>query len=212
MLMSLRTKLILAGLLIAALLACGMIGYANLSDWAPGSTPRAGVEAPTRAGSPLKLQYCADAEVDLCISSFGRDSAQNSLIVIKNSNPAFSEMYLRIKRANFWRIYPCQRVELLENTYYCAGDYIPDGEKVTVNVYSKNNNRLIARAVLPFAAGIASLAEITVIPPTETPVPELTSGTPGEKPTLRPAARNTNVPGQPTATRIPSYPYPTSYP
>ncbi len=181
-----KTTIIIVGIVLVTLIICGFLGYMNDTRRAttePSSTPE--------SESPINLTYCYTDALGLCIVSFGSDSAGNTLIVIRNSDPALAEFYLKITAADFRGRYECQQVRFSPDTFYCFGNQISDGSMVTIEVYLKNDNRLIASGTLLVSIGATPMPEITNTPfsPTVSSMPTVTLGT-----------------------KTPSYPNPTSYP
>jgi hypothetical protein len=90
------TKIILAGIILAGLVICAVIGYLNDSGR---TSPNFGLlDEPlfTETPNAIDLVYCYNP-VDLCIISFGQDSSGNLLIVIRNNIPGLKEFYAKLK-------------------------------------------------------------------------------------------------------------------
>src|SRR5688572_26701216 len=182
-----KTTVILVGIVLVALVICGILGYIN--------DPRRASGDPTSdSESPITLTYCYTDLLGLCIVSFGSDSANNTLIVVKNSNPDFAEFYLKITADDFRERYECQQVQFSADTFYCFGKQINDGAVVTIEVYLKNGNRLIAKGIILASIGATPTPEITATPFSLT------------TPTAPTPISGTNTPSYPN----PPYPNPTS--
>jgi hypothetical protein len=204
-----KTRIILSGLVSISLMICGLIGYINDTGRISLSAPRTGAEQPVDIVRVIKLNYCGEENPGLCIVSIGSDSAQNALIVLKNTDPALADLYVSIKLGSFTRLYPCRSVQLSEDTFYCLGDQIPDNEELTMGVYSKSNNRLLARGFFSFSGGVAAVVESTSTPVKYTPG----VNRPTNVPAATEAVATIPVVKIVTATPPPSYPNNTpSYP
>lgn len=139
-----RKKTIIRTILaIVILMACGGIGYVNRGrqDLSVATTK----ESVLLDESPYanELGYCSDG-VRLCVVAFGFDNANNTLIVIKNYDPSISELYVVTKPAAPGSIYACQRVKFSTEIFYCLGNQIPNLTSVTLEIYKKPGDRLVA--------------------------------------------------------------------
>jgi len=186
------TLIILAGLILTGLVVCGLIGYLN--DNSGRAYPNFGFPnepLDTETPNAIDLVYCYNP-VDLCIISFGQDSAGNLLIVIRNNIPGLKEFYAKLQPVEALEIHPaeipglsptetldpnitatpnlspteapspeptkvsdlytCQKVQFASDVYYCMGSLIADGTMVTMNVFSKSDDRLIASGRIPVSA------------------------------------------------------------
>jgi hypothetical protein len=227
-----KINIFLAGLILVALIVCGVIGYKNDSGRvSPFKTPTNDA-LPTNATAEIELVYCY-TPVRLCINSFGSDNAGHMLIVIKNNIPGLVELYAKINQTGtpVPDLYPCQKVQFTPDIYYCMGNPIADGTLVTIDVYSKNDDQLVASGSLPVGIGAtpvpvetttptttmtASATQISSTPATQTPSPSATlpaTQTLAPSATTNPATRTlapsaTHIPS-PSATQTPrAYPYP----
>jgi hypothetical protein len=90
-------------------------------------------------------------------------------------------------------LYPCQKVEFASDIYYCMGSLIPDGTIVTMDVYSKSDDRLVASGEIIVSAE-ATPAPTMTERPTET-VSSIETETPTE--TLVPTAETQITPAYP---------------
>lgn len=164
-----KTTIIFIGFVLVALIVCGIIGYLNDSGRVYPFTTETGEATPTNAPADIELVYCY-SPVSLCVISFGSDSAGNMLIVIRNNIPDLAEFYAQIKQTETPDLYPCQKVQFTRDIYYCLGNPIADGTMVTMNVYSKNGDRLVASGSLLVSVGATPMPTATEAP-TVTDVP-----------------------------------------
>ena len=194
-----KTSFLIAGLILLALIACGAIGYLNragtgLSDQAKTETALPGNAA------VKKLGYCSEPG-SICIDYFGLDGAENMLIALVNTSQE-KEIYASIKPGG--EIYACKKVEFNPDAYYCMGSQVEEGTEITLEVYAKAGDRLLASGDLTVQFGTAT-------PVTSTPLPVRT---PTARPTRAVSATPTQVGAYanpdpyPNATDTGSYPYP----
>lgn len=107
-------------------------------------------------------------------------------------------------------LYTCEKVQFASDVYYCMGGMIADGTMVTMDVYSKSDDRLIASGEIlvstvatPAPTATEGETPTLTVEPTNTPSFTVTPESP-KTATLTPAIL-------PSATKItPAYPY--SYP
>ena len=178
-----RKKIAIAGLALLALILCGMIGYIN----------RAGTSLSTQAktetalsGADHRLWYCS-MPASICVVSFGQDSAGNMLIVLMNNRPE-TEIYARLVPSETGEIYSCQKVEFSPDTYYCVGHQVLEGTTITLEIYAKQGDMLLASGELPVQYGATPMVTPTwVVTATATKT-------------------KTPIPAYPNRTRPPSYP------
>ena len=143
-----RKKTIIRTILaVVILMACGGLGYVNRG--------RQDLSVATKAESVLldessyanDLGYCSE-DVRLCVVVFGFDNANNTLIVIKNFDPSISELYAVTKPAAPGSIYECQRVKFSTEIFYCLGNQVPNRTSITLEIYIKPGDRLVASGEL----------------------------------------------------------------
>jgi len=199
-----KTTIILAGFILLALIICGVIGYINDSGRISPTTAEMDNTTPTDIPATIDLVYCS-SPASLCVTAFGRDNADNMLIVIRNSIPGLTEFYANIQQSNTSGRYTCQKVQFTSDVYYCLGSQIADGTMVTMDVYSKNDNKLVASGSLLVSLEATPPAPIATKLPSATAIPSevatklQTATTPSPIATELPSATTT-----PTATMTPS--------
>ncbi len=196
-----KIRLIFAGIILATIIACGVIGYVNSSNTSLANQAKTQTAAASGT-AVIELMYCTEV-TSLCVVSFGLDNAGNMLIVLKNDSPA-TEIYGKINQSGAENLYLCQKIGNSLDTYYCLGSQVPDRSKVTLEVYTKGNNVLLASGVLSVqfdatpAVVVTKTPGITVtVKPTQTTAANATKKSP------------TPVTAYPNAT---AYPNPTPYP
>ena len=64
-------------------------------------------------------------------------------------------------------LYPCQKVQFTSDVYYCLGSLIPDGTMVTMEIYSKDDDLLVASGRIPVS--VEATPQPTVPPATALP-------------------------------------------
>ena len=179
------TTILLAGFILIGLIVCGVVGYLNDSGRVSLTKAKADDFMATDTPAAIDLVYCS-SPASLCIISFGQDNAGNMLIVIKNKIPGVDEFYAKLDPAKPSNLYPCQKVQFASDIYYCLGSLIPDGTMVTMRVYSKSDDQLIASGRIP----VSTIATPT---PNKTPTKAATSTIASEPTgTMPPSATQTS--------------------
>jgi hypothetical protein len=144
---NIKTTILVTSLILMAFIACGVIGYLNDSGRVSPTTAETDNTLPTDIPAEIDLAYCF-SPASLCVISFGRDNADNMLIIVKNNIPDLAEFYTKIKQTDSTDLYSCQKVQFTSDIYYCLGKQISDGTTITMDIYSKNNDRLVASGSL----------------------------------------------------------------
>jgi hypothetical protein len=157
-----KTRLVFAGLTLMTLFACGVIGYLNRSGTA---RPDSLITQTALPGSTSiqKLQYCSKS-ASLCVVSLSVDKAGNTLIVLMNSSSS-REIYIKLNQSGTKMLFPCQEVKFEPDTYYCLGKTIPDKTDITLRVFSKEDNILLASGELSILFGANPAVTATQTPP-----------------------------------------------
>ena len=128
---------------------------------------------------------------DLCLEGFGLDEDERLLILFKADDLFFADIYIRADGPDGEILFDCrQSEEFLENVY-CLGDPFPEDEIIQLNIYSNDNDRLVALGVFNVLYD-------------DLPTPDVVFG---EETTPTPAIATTAEPSFPD----PAYPNP-SYP
>jgi hypothetical protein len=187
------TTILLAGFILIGLIVCGVIGYLNDSGRVSPNKAEADDFMATDTPAAIDLVYCS-SPASLCIISFGQDNAGNMLIVIRNKIPGLDEFYAKLDPAEPSNLYPCQKVQFASDIYYCLGSLIPDGTMVTMRVYSKSDDQLIASGRIPVSTVATPTPNKTITPtkaitPTKTVTPTTASKPTG---TMTPSATKTS--------------------
>ncbi len=166
-----------AVILLGILFLWGMVGCTRATQSSSvTATPGTSAPAITSAGpAVIALNYCTNVSA-LCIVSMGLDQGNNLLIVLRSSNSSVSNINARIRQGDNWRTYECNPVQLSPNTFYCIGGQLTDGEIVLMEVYSKEDNHLVASGKVLVAmnatptAGVKSTVATTITPTVVTTV------------------------------------------
>ena len=169
-----KTTIILVDFILVALIVCGVIGYINDSGRVSPTTAETDNAIPTDTPAAIDLVYCS-SPASLCVTSFGSDNADNMLIVMRNSIPGLTEFYAKIKPTDASDLYTCQKVQFTSDVYYCLGSQITDGTMVTMDIYSKNDDRLVASGDLLVSLEAPPVPVVTKVPTATTaPTPTTT--------------------------------------
>jgi hypothetical protein len=153
----------------------------------------------------MKLNYCYSSAPSLCIVSFGKDQTGSSLIVLRNGNPAWKQLFLKVKQTDILQISVCQQVQFSNDVYYCTVPTLLEGTDVQIGVYVADTSLLVASGLIRVSFGATPGAKES-----ETPASQYATATfqePTQIFTPTPATRlsPTRVP---TKARTPSYPNP----
>jgi hypothetical protein len=158
-----KTTILMVGFVLLALIICGVIGYINDSGRVFPNRAATDDALPTDIPAAIDLVYCS-TPANLCVTSFGSDNANNMLIVMRNSIPGLTEFYAKINQTETPNLYSCQKVQFTSDVYYCLGKQIPDGTMVIMDVYSKNDDRLVASGDLLVSLEATPLPVFTKVP------------------------------------------------
>ena len=168
----------------------------------------------TSAPPPLSITYCDIAPSDLCLEGFGQEGEDKMLILFKADDRSFADIVVRVDHPDGEVLFECQQSQNFLENVYCLGDAFEDEENIKLEIYSKDDEKLIAVGV--FFVEYSAISEPDVefgVPTPETSVAVITP-TPEyvdlsyPNPTSTP---DSAYPNYPNATSS-SYPNPTSTP
>jgi uncharacterized protein (UPF0333 family) len=196
-----KQRLVFVGLLLMAVITCGIVGYLNRSgpDLSGMSLTQTASFAKTGVND---IQYCT-ASASVCVVSFGLDNGSNMLIILRLSGSS-NEIYAKVKQAGIENIFTCKKIGFSTDTFYCLGEAVAEGSDINLDVFTKETNTLFASGQLP-----VQFNATPVVIATETPavaVPPTATTNPG----LEATATLSVLTAYPTA--LTAYPNPTAYP
>lgn len=167
-------------------------------------------------GQPvINLTYCnVNVQSKLCVASFGVENENKTLVNFIAEDPAFPDVSLKIQRNGIQNVYECQRVEDFPNSIYCTGEKLSLGETIDVEVFSKDEETLIAKgsfdiSFLAISTPILSFStQTSSTSPAFSETPSETSPTPQTTPSVAATATPQITPSI-TETPVDSYTNPT---
>ena len=152
----------------------------------------------TSAPPPLSVTYCDIDPSDLCLDGFGQEGKDKLLILLKKKDQYFDDIDVQVEYDWEEYLFECDHSQVILGNIYCTGEVQPEnGETIQLNVYSKNDESLIAKGV--FIVGYTNVPVPAARVPTKPP---------DKIPTPRPTNPNYPNPSYPN----PSYPNPTATP
>jgi hypothetical protein len=201
----LRNKQITTGFYVFLVLVIGLAGYFGLSARLnqPKTPPP---DSETLAEKDvIELLQCVDHTQEICIVSTGFDASGNLLISLKTKLAPLPALVARVTQNDYETALTCQPVEASPGLVYCLGPYSDQNQVATVEIYTRDDDQLLATGEL--AAGGQTLRPTvppeapTTVAPSPTPEPTFDVGqlTPQDNPIVVPTVI------------IPAYPNP-SYP
>ncbi len=143
-----------------------------------------------------EITLCDADSSGLCIVTFGTDSQNNIIINFQLPNADYPRFYVKASNRGNVNTYPCQIVTAAPTSVYCTGLRTPLGEYLDIEVYTNDEDTLIARGKFV----VSALVRTTPVNLDETPsTPDNLTGTPTFE------ASSTPIP-------VTGYPNPTAYP
>ncbi len=137
--------------LVASMLALWACSGLSLLDRPSGNGASPAVAPLSRCGGHTSV---------LCIVSWGLQDDQNVVFVVSVPSGSPSALYLRVQNGEAGTDYPCSGSGSSPATVYCAGQQIPLGTFVTVEICSTTGNVVLARG----AFVINGLELVTAVP------------------------------------------------
>lgn len=122
---------------------------------------------------PLQVTFCDATPEGICILSFGRDVAGETLINLFVTPNTLPEFYMQVNKTSGTVVYACEKNEDVESSVYCVGEAVQLGEQVEIILISKDGD-------IPIATGKFIVTAILVLPqgqdskspPTQTGTPD----------------------------------------
>lgn len=160
-------------------------------------------EATPTPNPPVGITYCDINPSDLCLEGFGLDVDDRLLILFKAEDLHFADIYINTDGPEGEMLFDCQQSENFLENVYCLGDRFPEGELIKMNIYSQDNDRLIAIGVFEVQYGDLPAPDVVFeVEGTATP---FSGSAPATTPTTAASYPNPEYPN-------PAYPNPTSTP
>jgi hypothetical protein len=185
---SLKTKLL--GLLVLSVVF--VAGCTREAEQTPSTqTP----DAP-----PLDITYCDIAPSDLCLEGFGEEDEDKMLILMKAHDQFFTDIYVHAEQEEEVVLFECLASLIFPENVFCIGDAFSEEKKIKLEIFSKNDDRLVAIGVFNVQYSAISTPDVEFGASPAVPAePIISTPTPG-----------TTYPNYPNPT--PSYPNSTPTP
>jgi hypothetical protein len=177
---------------------------------------------PEATTEPVSFGYCGAQLAELCVVSFGRDVFGDTVINLYVPLRRYPVFYLNVIRRSGESRYECTWNKDDKSSVYCVGDAMNLGEGFEIQMYAKEDDRLLAQGSFILVAFsvttpvVAGDDTAVVTTPTDSTFTESATSTVGTKKNATStvtstdeSATNTDSTSTPTSTQSLSYP---SYP
>ena len=165
----------------------------------------------TSATPPLSITYCDIAPSDLCLEGFGQEDENKMLILFKADDRSFADIVVRVDHPDGEVLFECQQSQNFPDNVYCLGDAFENEENIKLEIYSKEDEKLIAVGVFFVEYGFIPEPDVEFGTPTPEIVAVDVTSTPEYVDLTYPNPTSTPDSTYPNATSS-SYPNPTSTP
>lgn len=91
----------------------------------------------------LDITYCGANPQDICVYSFGRDGAGDTIITLFLPKD-LQDFYLKINKISGEALYECEKNKVIENSAYCIGEALLLGEQIEITILSIDGDIPIA--------------------------------------------------------------------
>ncbi len=145
--------------------------------------------------TPAEIPYCDANPAVLCIVSFGANSQNRMVINFYKPDLSVPDFYVTVRHRETASVYECRTVEDIPTNIYCGGERIPLEDTIDIEVYSINDDTLIAKGTFVITAyALATAPIVTVIATNLTTSPVVTPSHPSQTTTSTPVITRTNTP------------------
>jgi hypothetical protein len=118
----------------------------------------------------VEATLCDEGASDLCIVNFGANSLNRMVIHFQLPSEGYAAFYVKATNRETVSVYTCEVDESVPTNAYCTGLRTPLGETIDLEVYTTDEDKLIARGMFLVSA-IAISTPISL--PSESPVEEV---------------------------------------
>lgn len=133
--------------------------------------------------SVAALTSCEVNREPLCIVSFGADLNDRMLINFLVPERAFPLFYVTVLHGQAAARFDCRVVENFPESVYCSGPRTPLGEAIVIEVYSVDEQSLLARGTFILSAiALPTPVSVSVTPGSPTITPDGPADTPSPLP------------------------------
>jgi hypothetical protein len=115
----------------------------------------------------IDVTLCDEDASDLCVVTFGANSLNQMVITFQLPNEVYPVFYVKAANRGIVSVYTCEASKALPTSVSCSGVRTPLGETIDIEVYTTNEDNLIARGTFLISA-IALSTPIAL--PTDTPI------------------------------------------
>ena len=155
----------------------------------PDSAPE---PTPTPLPPPLSITYCDISPSDVCLEGFGLDIEDRLLVLLIADNRTYADIYIRADSPEGEMLLECQPSRDFPENIYCLGETFSEGDLLKLNLYAKENNRLLA-------IGVFSVL-LSDLPQPDVDFEANATPTPSEEPAYpNPSYPNPSYPNPPSA-------------
>jgi hypothetical protein len=116
----------------------------------------------------IDVTLCDVDASNLCIVTFGANNINRMVINFQLPNASYAPFYVKAVNRGTVSVYSCEVDETAPTRAYCTGVRTPLGETIDIEVYTTDEDKLIARGTFLVSA-IALSTPISL--PSETPAP-----------------------------------------
>jgi hypothetical protein len=121
----------------------------------------------------VNVTLCDEDASDLCIVTFGANNLNRMVINFQLPNTDYAPFYVKADNRGTVSVYSCEVDEASPTSAHCTGVRTPLGETIDIEVYTTDEDKLIARGT--FLVSAIALSTPISLPseiPTEAPVTE----------------------------------------
>lgn len=185
------SRVLFAGIFLAIVLACSVLG-----------------ETPAPTLEPESFGYCGVHLSRLCVVSFGRDAFGGTVVNLFVPRMKYPAFYLSIIRKAGADVYECTWSKVDETSVYCAGKALNLDEGVEIQLLAKLDNRLLARGTLTVNAFLVTTPNVEPAATEDSGLGSAESGSETNTPESfqSDSATATQEPNGKTPSPTPSYP------
>jgi hypothetical protein len=150
----------------------------------------------------IEATLCDENASDLCVINFGANSLNRMVIHFRVPFEGYAPFYVKAMNRDTNSVYTCEVDELDLTAVHCTGVRTPLGETVDLEIYTTDEDKLIARgSFLVSAIAISTPISLTQpvieeapIAPTIAPTDVPTLDVPTFEPAVTPTAEDIQVP------------------
>jgi hypothetical protein len=152
----------------------------------------------------INVTLCDADASNLCIVTFGANNLNRMVIHFQLPNAGYAPFYVKATNRGTVSVYTCEVDQATPTRVYCTGVRTPLGETIDIDVYTTDQDKLIARGTFLVSA-IALSTPISLPSETPTVFPTLDQYIPTEEtPTTFPTLNEFSPPTENELTQTPT--------